>query len=129
MADLAGLHHVALSVKDLDRSATWYREVLGLVEELRLTSGDRRSVVLRLPGTTAQLGLVEHASSGAGFDPRNLGLDHVAFAVGSGEELAAWADRLQEAGVSSSGVVEAPFGGMLHFADPDGIALALFWNR
>jgi len=129
MAEVAGLHHVALSVRDIDHSAAWYRDVLGLIEETRLTSADRRSVILRLPGSAAQLGLVEHADSGAGFDARNLGLDHVAFTVGSGEEMAAWAERLEEAGVGSSGVLETPFGAMLHFADPDGIALALFWNR
>ncbi len=103
--------------------------MLGLVEELRLASGGRRTLVLRLPGSAAQIGLVEHANPGIGFDPQNLGLDHVAFAVASEEELSIWAERLEELGVASSGVVEAPFGGMLHFADPDGIALALFWER
>lgn len=132
MADevgLAGLHHVALSVRDLDASSTWYQEVLGLREELRRSADDRRWAILRLPGTAQQVGLVEHSASTGGFDPRRLGLDTLAFAVSSGDELAAWADRLRQRGTESSGVTETPFGGMLHFRDPDGIALALFWNR
>lgn len=31
--------------------------------------------------------------------------------------------------MASSGVIGTPFGAMLHFKDPDNIALALFWNR
>jgi len=124
-----GLHHVALSVRDLDASVAWYRDVVGLREELRLESGDRRSAILRLPGSTQQLGLVEHQAAGAGFDPHTLGLDHVAFTVATGEEMEAWAARLHDRAVATSGVLETPFGGMLHFTDPDGIALALFWNR
>lgn len=129
MTALGGLHHVALSVKDLDASCAWYAEVLGLDEELRLESEDRRVAILRLPGLRQQLGLVQHRESSGGFDPKNLGLDHVAFTVATGEELTEWATRLEERGVITSGVLETPFGGMLNFADPDGIALALYWNR
>lgn len=32
---LAGIRHVALSVRDLERSAAWYGEVLGFVELFR----------------------------------------------------------------------------------------------
>jgi glyoxylase I family protein len=129
LAALAGLHHVALSVKDLDVSIAWYVDVLGLTEEVHLGAEDRRWVILRLPGTKQQVGLVEHKAAGAGFAPQNLGLDHVGFAVASGEEMDAWAATFQERGVDSSGVIPTPFGAMLHFKDPDGIALALFWNR
>jgi len=126
---LGGLHHTALSVRDLDASARWYREVLGLEETFRQETEDRRMVVMRFPGVRDTLGLVEHTDVELGFSPRNLGLDHLAFSVGSGEELWAWPTRLDEAGVAYSGPVETPFGGMLHFQDPDGIALALFWER
>jgi catechol-2,3-dioxygenase len=120
---------VALSVGNLDDRIRWYRDVLGLEEMFRQDSDDRRMVVLQFPGSSHTLGLVEHPGAVAGFDPRTMGLDHLAFSVTSGEELAAWAGRLGERGVAHSGPVETPFGGMLHFEDPDGIALALFWDR
>ena len=129
LAALAGLHHVALSVKDLEVSIAWYVDVLGVTEEVRLEAEDRRWVILRLPGTAQQVGLVEHKAPGSGFAPQNLGLDHVGFTVSSGEEMEAWAASFEERGVDSSGVIATPFGAMLHFKDPDGIALALFWNR
>lgn len=129
MASLTGLHHVALSVRDLDSSVAWYQDLLGLVVEGRMDDAEHPAVILGIPGSAQQLGLVGHATPGAAFAPQNLGLDHAAFAVESGEALQEWAATLEERGVPSSGVIETPFGGMLNFADPDGIALALFWNR
>jgi len=128
MARLAGYHHVALSVKDIDVSVAWYRDVLGLQEELRLEPDGRRVAILRLPESRQQVGLVEHQGP-SGFDVRNMGLDHVAFSVASDEELEAWARLFVERDVASSGIIETPFGGMVNFTDPDGIALALYWNR
>ena len=131
MAALGGLHHAALSVRDLEASVRWYHDLLDLEPAFRQDSDARRMVVMKFPGSRQTLGLVQHAEhgDGAGFDARNLGLDHLALSVASGEELASWAARFDEHGVGHSGPTETPFGGMLHFTDPDGIALALFWER
>ncbi len=129
MAGLAGLHHAALSVSDLDASIRWYTEVLGFEPTFRQELDNRRVVVMRLAGTRQTLGLVQHLGTGESFGPENLGLDHLAFSVTSGEELESWAHRLDDHGVTNSGPTGTPFGGMLHFADRDGIALALFWER
>lgn len=129
MTGLAGLHHAALSVRDLDASARWYSEVLGLEETFRRDEDSRRMLVMRFPGRSETLGLVEHEGAGQGFNAANLGLDHLAFNVGSMEELETWAHRFDEWQVTNSGCIGTPFGAMLNFEDPDGIALALFWER
>lgn len=129
MSALAGLHHAALSVKSLDASVEWYRKVLGLEETFRQELDARRMVVMRFPGRRETLGLVEHDGDGEDFKPANLGLDHLAFKVSSGEDLEAWPARLDQHRIAHSGVLETPFGGMLQFQDLDGIALALFWER
>ncbi|CAN5535371.1 hypothetical protein BH20ACT2_BH20ACT2_13620 [soil metagenome] len=54
---------------------------------------------------------------------------HLAFAVGSSKELRRWAERFTAAGVSHEGVTEIPPGATLNFKDPDGIAVALLWDR
>lgn len=102
MSELSGFHHVALTVPDLDTSAAWYHRVLGLVW---------------------------HAATTGNFDPRRVGLDHFSFVVERRRDLDAWVQRLDDESVAHSGVVDVPPGAMLNFKDPDGIALAIFWDR
>lgn len=129
MPDLTGLHHVAITVTDLERSAAWYTDVLGLVELFREDGEERRAIVYRLPHGGIAVGLVWFAGTSGSFDPRVVGLDHFSFSVGSREELDAWAAHLDAKGVEHSGVIEVPPGGILNCKDPDGIALAFFWDR
>ncbi len=129
MEPLGSFHHVALTVSDLDRSAEWYELVLGMVELFREEGAARNAAVYRFePGNTS-VGLVEHAGPAHAFDPTVIGLDHVAFSVASPEDMQAWADHLDRHRVAHSGVIEVPPGQILNFKDPDGIALALFWDR
>jgi glyoxylase I family protein len=129
MSELSGFHHVALTVTDLDRSAAWYCRVLGLVELFREAGDDRRAVVCGFPGGGHAVGLVWHAATAGSFDPRRVGLDHFSFVVRRRQDLEAWAQRLDGEHVSHSGVVEVPPGAILNFKDPDGIAVAIFWDR
>lgn len=130
MAKLAGIHHVALSVSDRDASASWYSTVLGFEELFREEGETRRACVMRFPGGGYSVGLVEHGSDASStFDPRVLGLDHLAFTVASRDELERWADALSTAAVEHSGVIDIPPGAIVNFKDPDGISLALFWDK
>lgn len=129
MDGLRAFHHVALTVGDCERSADWYTTVLGMEVQFREEGEERRACVLRFASGGFSVGLVEHVGSPEdGFDPRRVGLDHLAFSVPTRPELDAWADRLDRHGVESSGVVAIPPGAILNFEDPDGIALALFWD-
>ena len=130
MAPLRGFHHVALTVSDLDASIAWYESVLGLTTRFREPGDERRAAVLQFEDGRFAVGLVEFADSrDLPFDPHRQGLDHLAFSVDRLEDLHDWADRLGAAGVSHSGVVEIPPGAILNLKDPDGLALALFWDR
>lgn len=91
--------------------------------------GFHHMCVMRLPGGTESVGVVEHVPNGhEAFDPRRSGLDHLAFVVRSLDELEKWAARLTAADVAHSGVISTPRGAILNFKDRDGIALALFWD-
>lgn len=93
-------------------------------------SEHRRAAVLRFPGGRSIVGLVQHGPPKADtFDPTVIGLDHLALAVASREDLDAWGARLDEQGVAYSGPIDVPPGAILNFKDPDGIALACFWDR
>lgn len=128
-SELATFHHVALTVADLNRSVEWYVRVLGLEELFRETGDVRNASVLGFSPGGFAVGLVQHAGSDGGFDPRTIGLDHVSFAVPFEEDLDDWASRLDQHGVEHSGVIQVPPGAILNFKDPDGIALSIFWDR
>jgi catechol 2,3-dioxygenase-like lactoylglutathione lyase family enzyme len=130
MAALSALHHAALSVSDLEASARWYRDVLGFVELFREESDERRACVMGFAGGGHSVGLVEHGGSARErFDPTRVGLDHLAFTVATRVDLDEWATALSAAGVEHTGVVDIPPGAILNCKDPDGVALALFWDR
>jgi glyoxylase I family protein len=129
---LAGVHHLGLTVTDVERSARWYADVLGFRETGRLGSArdERRKVFLRHDGVPIRLGLVEHGTGcPTGFDETTAGLDHLSFAVASRSELEQWRVRLGEHGVHHSPITEArsvPGALVLVFRDPDDIQLELF---
>jgi catechol 2,3-dioxygenase-like lactoylglutathione lyase family enzyme len=130
VAPLAAFHHASLSVRDLDASVRWYSDVLGFDELFREEGDDRRACVMAFAGGDYSVGLVEHRPPTAvPFDHAVIGLDHLAFSIRSEDDLAGWAARLTEAGVDHSGVIAIPPGAILNLRDPDGIALALFWDR
>ena len=128
MSAPSGIHHIALTVTDLETSTAWYKRVLGL-EEIRREEGEVRHAVLLTWGTHPTIGLVHHDADDSVFDPTMTGLDHAAFTVDSREELDEWAARFDAEGVTHSGAIDVPTGAILNFKDPDGIALALFWDR
>jgi glyoxylase I family protein len=129
MRPLSALHHAALTVRSRNESADWYRSVLGLEELFREAGTERRACVMGFAGGGFAVGVVEHIGHESSFDPRRAGLDHLSFTVADRDELDLWGERLAAAGVEHSGVVEVPSGALLNFADPDGIALSLFWDR
>lgn len=130
MEPLAAHHHIAFTVSDRDVSAEWYRSVLGFDELFREDAPDRRACVMTFAGGGYSVGLVEHGAEATDrFDPTRTGLDHAAFSVASRDSLEAWAQRFDERDVAHSGVIDIPPGAILNFKDPDGIALALFWDR
>lgn len=124
---LTGIHHIALTVTDLQRSVAWYRELLGLAE---LMGDDGDEVSFRLltdPSSRLVLGLRQYAAgSGDEFDERRTGMDHMALGVESAEELAEWEARLSAMGAKYTPATETPIGTVIVFRDPDGIQLE-FW--
>jgi glyoxylase I family protein len=132
---IAGIHHLGLTVRDVEASAAWYAGVLGFrrVGEFVAPDGARRKVFLRHDGLAARLGLTQHrdADPGDAFDETRTGLDHLAFVVPDRAALDAWAERLSAAGVVHSPVAPAnsvPGAAVLVLRDPDNIQLELFFD-
>jgi glyoxylase I family protein len=125
---LTGVHHVALTVTDVDRSARWYREVLGFQDSLRYRNEAIGVVSHRLVHpqlASVAIALKQHdVRNGRQFEEHTPGLDHLAFAVGGQASLAAWRRRLDLLDIAYS-ITDLPEISILVLRDPDNIQLEL----
>src|SRR5215218_1666014 len=132
---ITGIHHISVTVTDLEASLDWYQRLLGAdrvpmkfphygCEDTgygELLVDSRSGVVIGLHTNTG--------NDGQRFDEARTGLDHVALNVASRADLEAWTARLDELGIAHSGirVGEQPFPfATVVFRDPDNIQLELF---
>ncbi len=132
---ITGIHHLSLTVRDIEASIAWYQRVFR-ANRLPLTFPhyDREDtgygVLLLEPRSGLAIGLhTNTANDGERFDEARAGLDHVGFNVGTGTELEVWTAWLDELGIEHSGIraESEPFPyATLVFRDPDNIQLELF---
>ena len=137
MPGVPELHHVALTVTDVDASVAWYERVFGLTHRIdvphaggvgRLLADDDRRLVLVLHR--------HDANDGGPFSEVVSGLDHVGFRVPRRADLEAWQVHLEACGVvrvdtadaplTQSPIADEPYGSVLVFRDPDNIQLEIF---
>jgi glyoxylase I family protein len=126
---LVGVHHLELTVRDLERSASWYASVLGFDRAGRVDKPQLSMEMLRHPAGILLALTLHHGAAAAGtFDERRVGLDHLAFAVADPAAVDAWARRLDELGVTRSEIKDGSLPGsrLVVFRDPDGIQLECY---
>jgi glyoxylase I family protein len=127
MTTIAGVHHVVFTVRDADRSAQWYTGLLGMKVVSQRDDDAVRSRLLVHPDSGLVVGLRQDLGHADGaFDEFRTGLDHVSFRVPSRQDLEDWQERLSDAGVHFTPIVDTPSGSVIVFRDPDNIQLE-FW--
>lgn len=122
--DVRRIHHLSLSVTDLDRSVQWYRDVLDLSLEARFdTETFARARFRNQSGSLILTLTCHHERLADSFDERRPGMDHVAFEVDA-PDFDRMAARFDTLGVVHSDVKE-PFPGarLITLRDPDNIQL------
>jgi catechol 2,3-dioxygenase-like lactoylglutathione lyase family enzyme len=131
------IHHVALTVTDVDVSVPWYEKVFGIAYRTEIPHQGGTGLLLSDPDRRLMVVLHRHdANPGETFSERATGLDHVGFRVASRAELEAWQTHLAGLGVkqvetadqpyTQSPITDAPYASVLVFRDPDNIQLELF---
>jgi catechol-2,3-dioxygenase len=121
------LGHLVLYVRDVERSAAFYRDVLGWEPALR-TASNLPVAAFSSGRTHHELLLIEVGDS-ATPQPggRHLGLYHFGLKIGdTDDELRAAAVRLQEAGVPIVGASDHTVTHSLYILDPDGNEIELY---
>jgi glyoxylase I family protein len=133
-ARFSGVHHLSLTVTDLEASIAWYQRVFQ-TERLDITvphygrEETGYSVLLPEPRSGLIFGLHTNTGNrGQRFDEAHTGLDHVSFGVAGRDALEAWTAWLDELRVGHTGVVDEtdPIKySTVVFRDPDNIQLEL----
>jgi catechol 2,3-dioxygenase-like lactoylglutathione lyase family enzyme len=131
------LHHIALTVTDLDASMAWYCDVFGVrhVNDAPHPGGTAR--ILADEAKQLMFALHRHDSNdGRAFAETTTGLDHVGLAVATRADLEDWQRHLQAHGVvpaaaadrplTQSPITDTPYACVLVFRDRDNIQLELF---
>ena len=127
MTTIAGGHHIAFTVRDADRSAAFYRDLLGMQVLMEGNEEEVRFRILAHPQSGWVIGVRQYPGHADGeFSEFRTGLDHFAFTVDTRAELEAWQARLDEQGVPYTPIAETPIGTVIVFRDPDNIQLE-FW--
>lgn len=131
------LHHIALTVTDLDASIAWYEQVFDLTYQMEEPHQGGTGKVLADDAWQLMIVLHRHdTNAGERFGEIRTGLDHVGLAVPTRADLEAWQTRLEELGVvraaaadrpcTQSPIADRPYGSVLVFRDPDNIQLEMF---
>lgn len=128
------LHHLAITVTDLDASTEWYARVFGLQQLMEVPHPGGVGRVL----VNGELAFVLHhheANAGEPFQETRTGLDHPGLVVPSRDDLVVWSAHLEAHGVAraetadrpctQSPIADEPYGSVLVFRDPDNIQLEL----
>ena len=119
--------HVHLKVSDLERSITFYRDVLGF--ELQQRFGDS-AAFLGAGGYHHHVGLNTWQSAGGPPAPRDsAGLFHAAFLYPTRRALAEAVNRVVAAGVALTGASDHGVSEAVYLDDPDGNGLELYVDR
>ena len=131
-----GIHHLRLTVTDVERSRAFYTGLLGFDVAAESPPDDDPSAgevfkilfggVVLIRGNLI-MGLRPMAPHGDRFDPDRVGLDHLSFGVASRADLERAAGLLEEHGVPHGVITGLPSFGIdvLPFEDPDGVQLEL----
>jgi catechol 2,3-dioxygenase len=120
-----GVGHVVLKVRDRERSARFYREVIGLKEVARL--GDKMVFFSATGQNHHDLALLEVGPGAAPAAPDGVGLYHVALKIGDSlDDLRRAKAHLEAHGIARVRVANHRVSQSIYLNDPDGNGLELF---
>lgn len=128
----SSIAHVRLTVTDIERSRQFYESVFGWAVLVDVPDNADEATRNRLGflygGVIYDMGgglLGLRPVSQDRFDENRTGLDHIAFRVGSKDELEEAATHLDELGITHEPIKDIGPTYILEFRDPDNIALEL----
>lgn len=126
---IEGLHHITLICSDLERSVTFYRDLLGMrVVKHTRNQDDPNAGHLFFGDAEGSVGTVVTCLEYPELDRGSVGIGsthHFALSVGSDAELAAWREHLTSRGIPCTEPLDRTYFRSIYLRDPDGHILEL----
>jgi catechol 2,3-dioxygenase-like lactoylglutathione lyase family enzyme len=121
---MLGIRHVALRVRDLQRSLDFYTRLLGMHVEWQ---PDPENAYLSGGSDNLALHQVRNGTAATDASP---GLDHIGFAVSKSAEVDHWAELLEAEGVELAQKPRTHRDGArsMYFRDPDGNLIQILYH-
>lgn len=127
MINVKNVGHVVLKVRDLERSARFYQDVLGLKEVARGTFGSPMVFFSATGENHHDIALFEVGPDAAPPEENGVGLYHVALRIGDSlEELRAAKTHLERNGITELRLRDHTVSQSIYLNDPDGNRLELY---
>lgn len=121
---ITGLHHITLISSDVDRTAAFYRDLLGMrLLEATVNDDDPNARHLVFGDAAGTPGTMVTAFEYPDMDAGSVGIGsthHFALCVESEEELEGWRGWLESRGVPCTEVLERSRFKSIYVRDPDG---------
>ena len=126
MLDINGIAHIALSIKDMNKSKPFYKELLPFLG-LKLVHEGKESCYHVGSRTGILIQQIKSQNKSSDFSQNNIGLHHLCFRARSKDDINKLADKLK---LMKAKIVRGPLDGAwapgyyyILFEDPDGIRL------
>lgn len=124
MEPIIALHHISLTVRDLDASVAWYKDLFELTTMMDEEHEGGRAVVLMHPDTHVFLGLHAHDATGDGaFSETRVGSTTSPSRCPTGLPSRSGSSASPSAGSPHSEIKDRNHGSIVTLRDPDNIQL------
>ncbi|MEC9346416.1 MAG: VOC family protein [Pseudomonadota bacterium] len=130
---ISRIDHLAFITPDLHGTIRFWRDLLGMELTMGIGHDGYRHYFFQAGSNLVAFFAYDGASAmevkfHGNRTSAPLGFDHVAMTVDSRQELFAWKDRLEAAGLEITGPIDHGAFWSIYFFDPNNIPLELTWN-
>ena len=124
---MSAIHHLTLTVKDIEVSKDWYIQLLGPAQIIERASPGWRRFRLTWPSGLI-IGISQHDSTTPKdvFSPDRIGLDHIGLTCKSKDEVLNWVKKLDELDIEHGPFEDVAYCWAVTARDPDNIPIEFF---
>ncbi len=124
------IHHITLTVNDVEISANWYKSLFGDASEIRREGPGWKRIRMTWPNGLV-IGVAQHddALPEQKFSHLVVGLDHIGLACESEDDVRSWVKKLDELGFEHGPFENVVYGWAVTTRDPDNIPIEFFCSK